>query len=90
MATTDDDTVTETNRLFIRDVLDDGRIRVDQQYSRDLGSGSVAARRVADLPVECATVFDSDGQRPVAELDDEQVAWLRAEADGDRFLEVAQ
>ena len=47
--------------------------------------GTVIAES-APLPDEFAVLMDSNGRRPVAELDDEQRAWLDAETD----LEVPQ
>ena len=47
--------------------------------------GTVIAES-APLPDEFAVLMDSNGRRPVAELDDEQRAWLDAETN----LEVPQ
>ena len=89
MATERVNTVTE-NRVFIRDVLDDGQIRVDHSYRREITSGTIGGRHVADVPLACAHLFDTNGQRDVAELDDDERAWLTAEANDDDFLEVPQ
>ena len=69
-----------TDALTLRDVTDDGQLVVSYDRIEDTTNGdSFGTHKSLRLPVECMVALDG-GHTPLADLSDEERAWIEAES----------